>query len=376
LSDTAEGIGWWKASDGKWYPPEQHPDWRPEVVPPAVDYEALNQDPDDPSPKKKDKSAEPEGLPAFSSVVPAETRTVVPSGAPQTKSLTLEDGRELDVLLAGPEWGIPIVFHHGTPFSAAPDQRAIDAATAQGMRMMVISRPGYAGSTVKPGRTVSDVVRDVEAVLDLLGHAHFYTVGWSGGGPHALACAALLPDRCMAAATLGGVAPFDAAGLDWLGGMAEENIEEFTAAQHGQPALEALLSRAAPGLADVTPGELVGSLGTLLSDVDKEGFTGEIAWYLAAAMRAALSNGTDGWRDDDLAFVRPWGFEVTTAGAPVAIWQGEQDRMVPPSHGRWLADHIPHARRWLLPDEGHVTLLSSFQRILDDLMDLARASTT
>jgi pimeloyl-ACP methyl ester carboxylesterase len=218
---------------------------------------------------------------------------------------------------------------------------------------------------------VADVAGDVVAVLDRLGHDRFVTLGWSGGGPHALACAALLPGRCAAAATLAGVAPYDAGGLDWLAGMGPENVTEFTAAAAGPAVLDAFLDQEAAGLAEVTGAEVAAALGGLVPPVDVAALTGEFAESVAEGFRAALSSGTSGWRDDDLAFVRPWGFDVSAIGVPVSVWQGGQDRMVPPSHGAWLAANVPGARARLDPDAGHVSMLQAAGAILDDLVTAA-----
>jgi pimeloyl-ACP methyl ester carboxylesterase len=289
--------------------------------------------------------------------------------------LTLEGprGRQLEVLLAGPLEGIPLVFHNGTPSGLAEFRPMTQAASARGLRTVLYSRPGYGGSTPQPGRKVADAAMDVAAILDQIGAGEFVTVGTSGGGPHALACAAMLPGRCLAAACMAGVAPRDAAGLDWLGGMGPENIEEFGAAVGSPQALAEFLNAAASALREVTAGQIVQELGGLVSATDKAALSGEYAEYVASSFRAAVSTGIAGWRDDDLAFVRDWGFSVTAASTvPVAIWQGAQDRMVPYAHGEWLAAHMPGARGHLLPDEGHLTLtVTSFGEILDDLLDLA-----
>jgi pimeloyl-ACP methyl ester carboxylesterase len=183
------------------------------------------------------------------------------------------------------------------------------------------------------------------------------TVGWSGGGPHALACAALLPGRCLGAATMAGVAPYQAAGLDWLAGMGDENLEEFGAAVASVPALDRFLTSAAAELAQVQAADVVASFGDLLSEVDQRALTGEFAEYLAASSRYAVSAGIAGWREDDLAFVADWGFRLDNLRIPVAIWQGDQDRMVPEAHGRWLAAHVAGAEAHLLPGEGHLSLV-------------------
>ncbi len=282
-------------------------------------------------------------------------------------------GRQLEALATGPRDGLTVVLHNGTPAGLVAWPPLAEAAAARGLRLVLYSRPGYGDSTPDPGRRVADAAADLAAVLDALGTAEFVTVGWSGGGPHALACAARLPGRCLAAATMAGVAPYGADGLDWVAGMGAENIEEFGAALAGEEALATFLEPAAREMATLTGAVVAEGLGGLVSAADKAAVTGEFADYLAASFRAAVASGVAGWRDDDLAFVAGWGFTMADAGAgaPVSVWQGDQDMMVPFSHGRWLAARIPGARAHLLPGEGHLTLAGSFGAILDDLLDLA-----
>jgi pimeloyl-ACP methyl ester carboxylesterase len=286
------------------------------------------------------------------------------------------DGRTLDVLACGPADGLPLVFHSGTPAGLVTYDPMTDAAAALGLRTIAYSRPGYGGSTRHPGRLVADAAADVAAILDHIGAGQFVTAGWSGGGPHALACATLLPGRCLAAASIAGVAPYGGQGLDWLAGMGTENVQEFAAAADGEAALTRLLEEGASVLRDVTAAELADGMGGLLSAADKAVLSGDFAEYLAASFRAAVASGTAGWLDDDLAFVRDWGFPLSGggngAGVPITIWQGDEDRMVPYAHGAWLAGHLPGARARLLPGEGHLTLtVTAFGQILADLLDLA-----
>jgi pimeloyl-ACP methyl ester carboxylesterase len=283
------------------------------------------------------------------------------------------DGRQLEALAAGPAGGLTVVLHNGTPAGLMPAPAVAAAAAERGLRLVLYARPGYEGSTPDPGRRVRAAAADLAAVLDGLGAGEFVTVGWSGGGPHALACAALLPGRCLAAASMAGAAPHHAEGLDWWHGMASENLAEFRAALAGPEALNGFLEPAARELASITGAGVAAGLGDLASAADKAAVTGEFADYLAASFRAAVAGGIAGWRDDDLAFVTDWGFTMADAGAgaPVAVWQGDQDMMVPWSHGQWLAAHIPGARAHLLPGEGHLTLMHAFGAILDDLLDLA-----
>src|SRR4051794_16698734 len=277
-------------------------------------------------------------------------------------------GRRLDVLAAPPGRGRALVFHSGTPSAAVPFAPLVEAAADAGLRLVTWSRPGYGASEPAPGRSVADVAADTAAVLDALGVGEFVTLGWSGGGPHALACAALLPGRCVAAATLAGVAPYGADGLDWLGGMGEENVEEFSLALRGEEVLTPWLQEQATALAAVTAADVARSLGGLVSAVDTASLTGDFAEYLAATFRRAVAGGVAGWRDDDLAFVRDWGFDLTSIDVPVSVWQGSQDLMVPPSHGRWLADRLPTARDHVHPGEGHLSLaVGAMDRIVADL---------
>lgn len=286
----------------------------------------------------------------------------------------LPDGRQAEVLTAGPADGRVLVVHDGTPSGPVALRSMVEDAPARGLRTVQPARPGYGRSDPRPGRRVADVAEDVAAVLDSLGAEQFITAGWSGGAPHALACAALLPGRCVAAASMAGVAPYPAAGLDWLAGMGEENVTEFGTAMAGEARLAVYLGSEVGHLASIGADAVAEDLGGLASEADMAVITGEFAEYLAASFRAGVSQGAAGWQADDLAFVTGWGFTPAEvgAGAPVAVWQGDQDRMVPAGHGRWLAEHIPGARPHLLPGQGHLTLvLTSFGQILDDLLDMA-----
>ena len=287
----------------------------------------------------------------------------------QRSNVLLTDGRVIEVAMAGPKDGTPLVFHHGTPGSVFLFEPFIEAAESRGLRYVTYSRPGYGNSTRQAGRTVADCARDTVQMANRLGLRRFFTIGWSGGGPHALACAALASDRVIAAATVAGVAPPDSPDLNFLAGMGEENVEELNAAIAGPNELQTYLERVAPNFAQVTGDQIIAALGDVVGDVDRRALTGELGTFLADNNRAALKNGFWGWFDDDLAFLRNWGFDLARIIVPVSIWQGAQDRMVPFSHGQWLAAHIPGARAFLLPEHGHLSLaVGSFGRILDDLI--------
>lgn len=283
--------------------------------------------------------------------------------------LTLADGRDLEVEVAGPGDGPVIVFHHGTPGASTPLPAHVRGATARGHRFVTTSRPGYGASSRQPGRGVADVAADTAAVLDHLGVETCLTMGWSGGGPHALACGALLPDRVRAVLVVAGVAPYDADGLDFMAGMGPENVVEFGAAVEGEPALRPVLEEQHPTLAAVTPTEVAEALGGLVPPVDLASLTGELAECLAGQFRQGLARGVDGWLDDDLAFVKPWGFEVGDVAVPTFLWQGSADRMVPFAHGVWLSEHIPGVVAHLEEGEGHLSIgVGATERMLDELI--------
>lgn len=286
--------------------------------------------------------------------------------------VTLPDGRTVEALTGGDPGGYPWLFHGGSPSAATPWDLLDDAARSQGLRMVTYSRPGYGGSTPRPapGRYADDVVESV-AVLDALGVDEFITLGWSGGGPRALACAALLPQRCRAAGSLAGVAPYDAPGLDWFAGMAEENHEEYHAAEAGPEVYEAYVVENMLPMLAATPDQLVEGMGGLVTPVDRDALSAGFADWLSRTFNRAGAQGAAGVRDDGLAAVAPWGFDVADIAVPVAIWQGRLDAMVPYEHGAWLAVHVPGAQAHLFEDEGHLSLVTRLDEVLADLVRLA-----
>ena len=290
---------------------------------------------------------------------------------------TLPDGRTLEYVVEGDPDGLPLVLHHGTPGSAVPFPKGSAAAAERGLALVMYTRAGYGGSTPNPGRAVADVAADIAALLDHLGRDEFLSLGWSGGGPHSLACAALLPQRCRAAATGAGVAPYhNGDTLDFLDGMGPENITEFSAALAGRAELEPYLRTEAAALTTVTPEKIADALGGLVSPVDKAYATGDHARRIHASFSNGLREGIEGWAEDDLAFTAPWGFDLDAITVPVSVWQGAQDLMVPFAHGQWLAAHVAGARVHLYDDEGHLSLWSQMGAIFDDLLDLAGLSTS
>ncbi len=284
------------------------------------------------------------------------------------------DGRVLEVLTGGDPDGFPLLFHGGSPSAAVHFPHVDDAVRDAGLRLITYSRPGYGGSTPRPRtepRMVDDVA-DSEEVLGALGVDTFLTLGWSGGGPRALGCAALLPGRCLAAASVAGVAPYDGEGLDWRAGMAEENIAEYTAALAGRKTYEAFLEEEFLPVLMADADDLADAMGGLLPPADKAAMSREFTEWLTETFHRAGAQRLAGVLDDGQAAVRPWGFDVTAIAVPVLVYQGRQDAMVPFAHGEWLAAHVPGVEAHLTDDDGHLTpVINGIGQILADLKRLA-----
>ncbi len=269
--------------------------------------------------------------------------------------IQLRDGRALDLLDNHVESDTAVLFHHGTPGNSTSWRAWIEGLKGGEIRAIAASRPGYALSDRSAGRKVADVVDDLSQVLDRYGIKRFVSVGWSGGGPHALAMS--LDNRCVGVITLAGVGQYGQSDLDFLAGMGPENIEEFGISLKGEGPLREWMNANAVGMQEVTGAGLREAFGGLIGKADKEVLSGRFADDMASEMRRALSNGFDGWIDDDLAFIKDWGFELAAIKVPVHLWQGDDDFMVPQNHSHWLAKKIPAAKLNFVPANGHISLI-------------------
>jgi pimeloyl-ACP methyl ester carboxylesterase len=270
--------------------------------------------------------------------------------------LTLDDGRTLHAYDAGGD-GLPLFWHHGTPNLGAPPRPLFPAAERLGLRWVAHDRPGYGGSTPQPGRDVSSAAADVAAIADALGIDRFGVMGHSGGGPHALACAALLPDRVAAVVCGAGSAPFGAEGLDWFAGMAPSGAASLRAAAAGRAAKERHVASGDESGPEFTPADLAA-------------LAGPWSWF-AEVVGPAVAAGPGGLIDDDLAYVAPWRFGPEQVAAPVLFLHGGRDRVIPSSHSEWLAERCPRAELRLSPDDGHISILTSADAALAWLRERA-----
>lgn len=267
------------------------------------------------------------------------------------------DGRTLAIEEDGDPNGRPVLVHGGTPNSRhlyLPT--AIDAA-ARGLRLISYDRPGYGGSTPQPGRTVADCAADVRAICAELGIERLAMWGISGGGPHVLACAALLPDLVIAAASLASPAPLDAEGLDWFAGMGQLNADDVRLYLRDPEAARAKMESDREASLAASAADLVAILRTLLSPTDASALTDGLAEFLTWSGHEGLAPGGQGWWDDSVAEAGPWGFELSAISVPVLLMHGRQDQFVPFGHGQWLAAHIPGVEARLLDHDGHLTLV-------------------
>jgi pimeloyl-ACP methyl ester carboxylesterase len=283
----------------------------------------------------------------------------------------LKDGRELEILDNGINSESAIIFHHGTPDHANTWSDWLEAAAQAGVRALSYSRAGYGTSDRNPGRKVISVNIDIAQLLDAKNITKFVSIGQSGGGPHSLA--ATCEPRNVGAISLAGVGAFGVDDLDFLEGMGQENHDEFGASIKGEATIEKWMDENAGAFKSVTGSQIIEAFGGLLGDADKAALTGGAAEQMAASTRSALAVSFDGWIDDDLAFVEPWGFDLAAITKPVYLWQGDDDFMVPHAHAYWLEKHIPTAQLTFVPGEGHISLgIKHRAAILKQAIDLLK----
>ncbi|MEV0894055.1 alpha/beta hydrolase [Promicromonospora sp. NPDC050262] len=268
----------------------------------------------------------------------------------------LPDGRDLEYEVRGPGSGPVVLFHHGMPGSAVPMDTVLGSMTQSGYQVVTYSRAGYGTSSPNAGRTVADTAADCALLLAHLGVAHHRVVGWSAGGPHALASAAVAPEHVEGVLIVASFAPFDADGLDYVDGMGAQNVAQFATAGQGEPAVREIVGQMAAAVRGNTPADVGTSMASLLPPVDLAVLTAGYGADNAATMDHGLSRSDEGWVADLTALTSPWGFDLDDITAPVELWHGALDQMVPVTHGQWLTAHLPTAVAHLTPGDGHLSL--------------------
>ena len=274
-----------------------------------------------------------------------------------TRFVNLSDGRTLGLVEGGDPDGHPVIGLHGTPgcrFNRLVDDSVYAEA---GVRYITTDRAGYGVSTRHRGRSVADEAKDVLAVADALGLDRFSVVGGSGGGPHALACGALLKGRVERAACQSSLAPLGTDGLsrqEWLAGMDPEIAAELEWAEAGEDVLTREMQRAQ----DLMERRLEEDPGALMGI---EASAGDVAFLLRPEVIEAFRRiipeqarqGVGGSVDDTLAFARHWGFDLEKIDVPILLTYGDADSSCPIAHGRFLAAAIPTAVVVETPGGGH-----------------------
>jgi pimeloyl-ACP methyl ester carboxylesterase len=273
------------------------------------------------------------------------------------RDVHLGDGRVLHAYDSGPDAAarLVLVWHHGSPQTGAPLEPVLAAAAARGIRVLSYGRPSYGGSSPNPGRDVASSAADVAAVADAFGVDRFAAMGASGGGPHALAGGALLLERVTGVVSIAGISPYTDA-FDWFDGMRSPG--GLRAARHGRDARERFAETEEFDPEQFLPADFAALEGEWAS--------------LGADVGRSEAFGPGGLIDDDVAFTRPWGFELEQVRAPVLLVQGEGDRVVPRRHASWMLSRLPNAQLWVRLDDGHVSVLSTVPDAMDWL--LARPS--
>jgi pimeloyl-ACP methyl ester carboxylesterase len=274
----------------------------------------------------------------------------------QEHDIATADGRTLRVVEDGQPDGAPVLVHGGTPNSRLLFEGDIVSARRHGIRLISYDRPGYGGSTRRAGRRVGDCAADVRAIADGLGIDRLGVWGVSGGGPHALACAALLGNLVPAVAALASVAPWGAEGLDYFAGMGTGNVADTELLFANRAAARTKCDRDREEWIAIELPALMESLAQVLVPVDAAALDDALGAFLIRATRSGLAPGADGWWDDSVAYVEPWGFDLAAITTPVLIVHGRQDRFVPVAHGEWLAAHVRGAETIIADNDGHLSI--------------------
>jgi pimeloyl-ACP methyl ester carboxylesterase len=274
------------------------------------------------------------------------------------RDIVLEDGRMIRIDEGGDPEGRPVIALHTCPGSKLLYGEHVADAKRRGIRLISYDRAGYGGSTPRPGRAVVDEAADVRAVADTLGIERFAVWGHSKGGSYALACGAILADRLVAVGSIAAVAPYPAEGLDWFDGVSEAALAGFRLMTSDPEAWKRQLVAEVEEMRGISVEALYESLFQSSSDADRSVLTPELLAFARAQMRDGLSQGPEGYLDDSRSDVRPWGFDLGSIKVPVQLWHGTDDQLVPLSHAKWLAAHLPRAEIHLEPGEGHISLFA------------------
>ena len=281
-------------------------------------------------------------------------------------TIKLRDGRVLGYTEYGDPAGKPVFHFNGSGGSRLEHPVDKTILTELGIRYISTDRPGHGISTPQPGRELLDWPDDMSSLADHLGIDKFFVLGWSAGGPHALACAYKLPDRVISGALVCGLAPPDRP-KPYQGYSGALKLLMFLGRNF--PKLVYVFRGMAAKSINKPSGDIGDKFVKSLPKVDQKPFENiEIKEMLFADIKEGYKQGGDGPARDDIIINFPWKFDMKNIQTRFDIWQGDKDKNVPLNQGQYLADLLPNSNFHLLKDKGHMLLLDEWKNILTELI--------
>jgi len=284
----------------------------------------------------------------------------------------LADGRCIGYAEYGDLDGLPVIALHGTPGSRFMFALTDDAARARGLRLIAPERSGYGLSDFKHVDTLAETAGDVAAIADALGFDRFALVGVSGGGPHAVAVAALLKSRVLRLALIGPVGPIADCGEHIrMSHLHHLIFTRMAPSHHAAGAFFAGLRM----LVDWAPGVAYHLLTQRVTETDREVLARpEVRANLQVTMREGLRTGVEGPLQDLRLYCGPWNLDLTEIDVPAVMWQGSDDTIVPADAAYRLAGALPNCRLEVIEGAGHYWIFAQFGRVLDTVLAAWRQS--
>ena len=280
--------------------------------------------------------------------------------------ISTPDGRELWLESSGSPLGKTLLFHNGTPTSRKLFQEMVVEGTDRGAHLICYERPGYGGSTPHPGRSIADSVKDVLAIATYFRKERIAVWGISGGGPHAIAAAVLLPELVCAAATFASLAPITAPHFDFFQGMSEKKARERKLYFSDEVAFQNYLRESRQEILSANSHYLSAKLAAMAPEVRVSRSFYEFSYE---TMRRAVEKGIEGYLEDYQAFFSEWGLDLSQNTVPIQLWHGRNDSDVPFHHSVWLSEAIPHSELNLTSTDGHFSILEKHRvRVMEWLL--------
>lgn len=266
------------------------------------------------------------------------------------------DGRGLQVESTGDPTGRTLFFFNGTPTSRKIFHEMADEANSRGAHLICYDRPGYGGSTPHPGRTVADSALDVSVIAKHFEVDRMAVWGISGGGPHVIAAAVLLPELVCAAATFASLAPFASSNFDYFEGMPEKKRSQRGLYFSDPVGFQSHLRESREEIMNASDDYLAAKLHAMPAETR---VSRSFYRFSYETMRIALENGIEGYWEDYQAFFSDWGFDFSYNAVPIQLWHGRGDLDIPFPHSQWLSRAIPQSELHITQTDGHFSILEN-----------------